>query len=81
MEKNAPLDVAPVAPADSIQTADGNDNADTPNIAPVAPADSIQASEGNDNADALDIAPVAHPYNLYIIGLSKNGGIQYLLTL
>ena len=73
--------IAPVAPADSIQTAEGNDNADTPNIAPVAPADSIQASEGNDNADALDIAPVAHPYNLYIIGLSKNGGIQYLLTL
>lgn len=27
--------------------------------------------------DTLDVAPVAHSYNLYIIGLSKNGGIQY----
>ena len=53
------LDVAPVAPADSIQTAESNDNADTLDITPVATADSIQAADGNDNADTLDIATVA----------------------
>ena len=51
------LDVAPVAPADSIQTTEG-DNADTLNVAPVAPVDSIQATEG-DNTDTLNVAPVA----------------------
>ena len=48
-----------VAPVDSIQAAEGIDNADTLNIAPVAPADSIQAAESIDNADTLNITPVA----------------------
>ena len=53
------LDVAPVAPTDSIQATEGNSEADTLDVAPVAPADSIQATEDTDNADTLDIAPVA----------------------
>ena len=53
------LDVAPSAPADSIQATEGSDNADTLDIAPAAPADSIQATEGSNNADTLDIAPAA----------------------
>ena len=52
------LDVAPVAPADSIQATEDTDNADTLDIAPVAPADSIQTT-GGDNADTLNVAPVA----------------------
>ena len=51
------LDVAPVAPVDSIQATEGDDNADTLDVAPVAPADSIQATEYTDNADTLDVAP------------------------
>ena len=61
-----------VAPVDSIQAAEGIDNADTLNIAPVAPADSIQAAESIDNADTLDAAPVATAKNPYIIGSAKN---------
>lgn len=53
------LDVAPSAPADSIQATEGDDNADTLDVALAAPADSIQATEGSDNADTLDIAPAA----------------------
>ena len=53
------LDVAPSAPADSIQATEGDDNADTLDVAHAAPADSIQATEGSDNADTLDIAPAA----------------------
>ena len=52
------LDIAPAAPADSIQATEGSDNADTLDVAPSAPADSIQATEGDDNAE--HVAPVAH---------------------
>ena len=52
------LDIAPAAPADSIQATEGDGNADTLDVAPVAPADSIQATEGSDSADTLDVAPV-----------------------
>ena len=50
---------APVAPADSIQTVDSTDTADTLHVAPVAPADSIQAVDSTDTADTLHVAPVA----------------------
>ena len=53
------LNVAPVAPVDSIQATEGNDKADTLHFAPLAPVESIQAAEGNDNADTLGVAPVA----------------------
>ena len=50
---------APAVPADSIQTVDSTDTADTIHVAPVVPADSIQAVDTADTADTLDIAPVA----------------------
>ena len=51
------LDTLDVAPAESIQTTEGKDNADTLDVAPVVSSDSIQAAESNDNADTLDVAP------------------------
>ena len=53
------IHVAPVVPADSIQTVDSTDTADTIHVAPVAPADSIQAVDSTDTADTLHVAPVA----------------------
>ena len=49
---------APVAPADSIQTEDTADTADTIHVAPVVPADSIQTVDSTDTADTLHVAPV-----------------------
>ena len=52
------LHVAPVVPADSIQTVDSTDTADTLNIAPVVPADSIQTVDTADTAGTLHVVPV-----------------------
>ena len=49
---------APVAPADSIQTEDTADTADTIHVAPVVPADSIQTVDSTDTADTIHVAPV-----------------------
>ena len=63
------LHVAPVAPADSIQTVD---NADTLDIAPAASSDSIQVVESTDNTDTLDIAPAASSDSIQVAESTDN---------
>ena len=67
---------APVVPADSIQTVDSTDTADTIHVAPVVSSDSIQVTESADNADTLDIAPAASSDSIQVTESTDNAAVK-----